>query len=113
MDDTTTKLFISLVIFWTLLTMFSYAFSDKLQNIQIIKDGNTISETVIDQRSFFSKVVDNITDTLTDIPIIEYIVPLLKILTFQYAEQIPALMVLFLNMIGIFTAYIGLQLIKN
>ena len=53
----------------------------------------------------------NIFDILEDLPVIKYFVPLMKLMAFQYPD-VPYYVGLFLNLIGILTVFVTIEIIK-
>lgn len=100
-------LFISLIIFWTLLAIFSNAFNVELSKTDIV--GLYPDQSQYEQESY--KV--GLFDWLLKIPGINILVPLLNILTFQYTDTVPVWLTLLLDMTAIFTVFIVYTLIRS
>lgn len=92
-------LFVSIVMFWTVLIIFSNMFSSSLY---VASSGGT-------ETSFLVKLYDS----LEVIPVVEYFVPILRIMTFQYSSDVSPLLGLFLNSYAILSAYVLIEVVKS
>lgn len=111
-----TKLFVFIVLFWGLLTTFSYVFEEQIgypvldetelfmqdTDTQVLKNAdNWLDNTV----KYF---IDGIEKT---IPFADLFTPILRLLTFQYVPEVPALIVYLLDVIAIFSLYVLINVI--
>lgn len=99
------NLFVVLVSFWTILSIFSFMFGDSLINgqLQELKPDVDVRGT--------DKWLGGLFETLEDIPVVNSFLPLMKVLTFQYSDNIPTALVLILDATLIFTGYIFVELL--
>lgn len=111
MDDNSTRLFIFLIFFWTLLTIFGNVFEHSLST-RITE--YTLQDTNVElNQNFVEKTINLFTNTMENVPLLNKFVPLFRIMTFQYSENVPVLVTIFLDGLGVLTAFIVLQMIKN
>ena len=109
---TKTTLFVFLVCFWSLLGVFSNILDVQLSTSHITDytESDIIQDT---EDPYFKRLMSNIYSTLSDIPIIEYFVPLFKLMTFQYYDGVPGFLSIILSALGLLTAYIMFATIKG
>lgn len=110
MDDETTKLFVYLIMFWTVLTILGGFFEQnlvsELNDLKVKRDSYT-SPTFIDK-------VLNIGNILLDnTPFLDNFAPLYRILTFQYSKEIPPALSVFLWMFSIYSTWIVFNMIRG
>lgn len=98
-------LFVFLVVFWTMLAVLSNMFGEHLTKTDITTITNTKSVQENNQNWFFN--------ILNGIPGVNLITPLLKIMAFQYTDNIPIALTLMLDMTAIFTLYIVVLVIRG
>jgi hypothetical protein len=115
MADSDTGLFVFLVIFWTLLTIFSNVFINYLEEpiSDNINDFVPDSDNLELSDSETSNFMAGLYNFLSEVPIINAFVPLAKILTFGYSDKIPGLIVIFLDATMILTYYVVWGLFKR
>lgn len=89
------RLMVFVICFFTLLTVFSVVFDTALTYTPI---SNFKPDTTNSNLEGSASWISNTFDSLSDIPIVNLFVPLLKLLTFQYAE-VPTIINIFLDMI--------------
>jgi len=100
---TKTKLFVGIVVFWTLLLIVSSFFGETLTNYT--------PDAIINAREEDTGVFDTIIGTLTNVPVIGSLVKLIQIMTFQFTAEFPVLITILLDIIFILTLYVGYHLI--
>lgn len=107
-----TDLFVVLVCFWTLLTMFSYTFDEVLLvgDIEDLVPGE--SSQRVDLSSGFREFMSDAFGLASNIPIVNVFVPMVKMLTFQYPD-VPNLFVIFLNLIMVLTGRVMYVMIRG
>lgn len=103
MNETYSKAFMILLIFWTLLSILtSYTNIDFWYDSITELKSDSISD-IQDQNSLADNLLNSVFNVLDKFPILNRITPLFKILTFRYSELIPPWLVYILDLIGIFT----------
>lgn len=96
-------LFIFLVYFWILLIIISNIFDVRLTDVTI----EQINPETPKPHNFLSW------ETLEGIPIINWFVPIAKIMTFSYSDEIPKYISWLLISTSIFSAYVVFSLWRN
>lgn len=104
-----TRLFVFLIVFWTLLTIFSRVLTLQEDLGTDVREYDSSSSTETGNTGFLAGLFD----TLEDIPVINTFVPLMEIMSFQYTDQVPAVLSIFLHATNIFTIYIIYSLIRG
>lgn len=113
MDDNTSRLFVFMIIFWTLLTIFSNVFEERLSDdVTQYVLSNSNGEKPSDL-TFWENIQWAFNQTIDSFPLINKFGPLFRIMSFQYSSQVPVLVTIFLDALGILTGFIVLQMIKN
>lgn len=92
-----TSLFVFLICFWTLTLIISNIIDLRL-SITTPEDFYSSTELGNTPNGFY--------DILDNIPIVKYFVPMMKIMTFSYSSEIPAMLSIFLLATGIFSIYV-------
>lgn len=109
-DSGNTVLFVSLVVFYTLIVVFSNVF-----DVVIVNDVSYTREELRSmsfgerQKAFYEEGVKWLFGHLDDMPVVQYFTPVLKIMSFGFIDQVPALVSILLNMVNVFTAFIVLD----
>lgn len=103
------RLFVFLVCFWTLLTFFSNVFHYQLtgtdisvlrsDGFNVVESGNVLKDVL----AFFVEGIDQI-------PIVNYFTPLLRMVTYQYAD-FPLILSAFLDLLMIISAYVVFKMV--
>lgn len=104
-DDSNKDLLLWLGVFWTLLLILSNVFQVDLSNARI--DNLVPSDQ---QKATF---LDKLFNAIDQIPVVNLINPLLKIMSFQYTDQVPGWISAFLVMISFFSAIAVVGFIRN
>jgi hypothetical protein len=109
MADSDTRLFVSLIFFWTFLTIFSGMFANYLEEPIGTNINNFVPSpdlSINEENSGITKFMLGIYNFLSEIPVINSFIPLVKILTFGYSDKIPPVVTIFLQATLIFTYYV-------
>lgn len=111
MTETRDFIFTFLIIFWTILIIISNLVDEELtKNGEYYLSGEVKQES----QSFINKVLGGIFDTLDKIPVINFLTPILKIMSFQYNQDlVPWWLSWVLNIFTIFTVYIVYSLTRK
>lgn len=98
-NDLTTRIFFLLIIFWSILAIFTQLFDVTLTKTDITKSGEltNVKQSTADQVFSF----------LNKIPVVKNFTPLIQIMSFQYTNQVPAIMSIMLNALSIITLYVA------
>lgn len=94
-------LFVFIILFWLFLGILSNMFEVQLAKSSI----SDIPEQKYETQGIF--------DWLAKIPGISLIVPLMKIMAFQYTDQIPLALTLVLDALAVFSLYIIVTIIRG
>jgi hypothetical protein len=115
MADSTSRLFVSLILFWTFLTIFSNVFHNYLEEDLSTSITSLTDDASLDysQKSWWENIFNGVFNVMDEIPIIKLFVPLMKMLTFGYSDKIPGLVVIFLDATLLFTIYVVLDAWKK
>lgn len=110
------NILVFLIVFWGLLTLTSYVFSDYLQKEPLLlsdirclnyRNDQTCPHITDDNQESFKGIINNLLSDIfniaEDIPLINVFVPLAKILTFQYNSYIPGFLTIILDVLAILT----------
>ena len=122
-NDQETKTLFVLLSFWFILILFTNIFSDYINGENIYSgdlnclkvggDCQSISNTnQINSNNLLGQSIKYVLDIATNIPIINYLVPILRIMTFTYSSSINVFVGLFLDMFAIITGIIIYSYIK-
>lgn len=111
MDETTTKVFMGLVVFWFMMIFLTNMFEgyitplpsdNKFEDIEVLDIGGTIGW-----------LADKFFDVLDNVPFIKRLTPLLRIMSFRYDnDYIPYFVVIVLDILATYSIYITYALIR-
>lgn len=110
MGETTTKMFVILVCFWTLLTILTNIFEESFSYTDISEFNPDTNEI---NNGGHNKLLGWVFNTLDEVPLINAFVPLMKIMTYQYVSGIPGTVSILLNITIIISAYIVYAMIRG
>ena len=115
MADSEAGLFVFLIIFWTLLTIFSGIFQNYLEEpvANSINGYLPDTENVEISETESGNFMGGLYNFLSDVPIIKSFVPLVKLLTFGYSSKIPEYITIFLDATMILTYYVVWMMFKK
>ena len=102
--------FVFLIAFWTILGILS-SYLEIQSTKTTIADIKGTGDIPSDDKS--GNFLSGIFDTLDDIPIIQLFVPLAKVLTFQYADDLPPAVTMILDMFAVITIFVLLSTVKG
>lgn len=96
-----------LLVFWFLMAIFAHLFPVNLGNVMITTEGydQVSGETIATEVAAYSPVVRFI-ESLTKVPVIKNFVPLIRMMSFQYQEDVPWEMTIILQFLAMLTAII-------
>ena len=108
MADSESRLFVSLILFWVGLTIFSSIFANYIDQPLSSNIGDYAPDNNQDvtQLNGWERFASGFYNTLSEIPIINVFIPLVKLLTFGYSSTIPPLITMFLQGVMILTYYV-------
>lgn len=108
-----TPIFIFLISFWILATILSRYFEVNavLTDIDTLK--SDYSGIEVEEQNVIKAFFTDVFETLDQIPIINAFTPLLRIMSFQYSNQIPASLSIFLDSIAILSAFVVVSVFKR
>lgn len=96
-------MFVTMTVFIALLIISTNMFGETLVK-------NTYTEI---QPTKEKGLLEGIFDTLDDVPIVNLVTPLLKIMSFQFTDVIPSWLVILLDLMLLFYAFIFLSIWKG
>ena len=108
-NDTATGVLIVLICFWALLSVFANYFGVELAATRLETVGDIGSTN---DRGFFG-IIGGLLDFLDNIPIINYFVPLLRIMSFQYSDQVPVILTLLLYGLSLITMLVFFETLRK
>lgn len=104
----TAKILVSLLSFWVLLIILTNAFDiDVLENKPDIDE--VLNSGSMTPNELRESVIKEWLDDLSGVPIIRYIVPVLKLMTFQYSTELGVIIPIILWMVSMLTIFVILD----
>lgn len=102
LQDETTKMFIFLVIFWSILTMISIVLEPymdaKIESIRFSELSLNERTDYVKDNGYENSVLDNLFGIIDRVPILKEFTPLLKILSFRYHGVVNPYIVIILHL---------------
>lgn len=101
-SNNTTSLFLFFIFFWGIIS-----FVSSYLGVQITK--SSLADYRSDNQpdaSFYQKFMTGTFNFLDNIPVVNYFVPLFKIMTFNYGNEIPKLLSILIDALAIISAYV-------
>lgn len=107
-----TPLMVFIVSFWLLLAILSNMFHEQLLTSEFSNLNNNDFPTQKEEKGF-KKLLSGAFNTLDDIPVIKYFVPIMQMMTIGYIDGLPIFITLILDAIGFFTIWIVISLARG
>jgi len=106
------ELFVFIVCFWSIMAIFSSIF-DVTIGLNNVRDLSPDSVTPDKVESGYKKFVTGLFNAISDVPILSAFVPLFKIMSFAYTDEIPAILSIFLNIMTILSGFVCYLMIRG